>query len=267
MLKIPVLRAVLWLLIVFICLLVVLPSIYLVLWAFAGTETVGVLSPHMSLQWFRRILSDRDWQISLAYSICLAAGASGVGCTVLLFHFYFMRFSTPFFDRLSYVSVLVVVLMPAVAYALALRIVGGLLHVPETELLAAGHLVLVLPLQFFVLESKQEAVNTNLLFAASTLGASHLRSIRFVYFPLMSEALWGAFIVGFFLSFDELVIATFVIDSSFATVPKKLWDQVNRSMDPSPAVISCLAAGAYLTTVILVFVLQKLRRFRRAHMR
>lgn len=259
-LKIPVLRAGLWVLIVIVLVLTVLPSLYLVLWAFGGTETVGLLSPDFSLKWFRRILYSPEWQLSIAYSAILGIVVSGAGCLMLTLHFYFMRYVSLRFDQAAYVSILMVVLVPTISYALALRILGGSLHIHETLLLLIGHVVLVLPIQFFVLESKQEGVATNLLFAGSTLGASHVRNIGVVYLPLMIDALLSAFIVGFFLSFDELVIATFIIDSRLATVPKRLWDEVNRSMDPAPAVISCLVAGAYLSTLFATVLVRRIWR-------
>jgi ABC-type spermidine/putrescine transport system permease subunit II len=227
------------------------------LWAFAGTETVGILASKPSLVWFRRILLEPEWQGALAYSAILAIVVSSISSLALLLHFYFMRYAPPIFDHLAYASVLIVILIPAVAYALALRMIGATFHLPEMVLLFMGHMALVIPIQFFVLESKQETVPSNLLFAGSTLGASHIRNLRFVYAPLILDAIIGAFIVGFFLSFDELVIATFIIDSPRVTVPKQLWDQVNRSMDPAPAVISCLIAGAYLLTLLMSAVVGK----------
>lgn len=257
-LRIPILRACLWFLIILVALFVVLPSVYLLLWAFAGSETVGILAVLPSLHWFRYLLSNPDWQMSITYSVVLAIVVSGIGCAILLVHFYYMRYLSSIFDRLTYASIFLVVLMPTVTYALALRLAGGALHLPEMILLLMGHLVFVLPLQFFVIESKQESIPSNLLFAGSTLGASHFRNIRFVYLPLMADALWNAFIVGFFFSFDELVIATFIIDSPFVTVPRRLWDQVNRSMDPAPAVISCLVAGVCALIVAATLIRRRI---------
>jgi len=258
-LKIPALRVGLWLLIVIIALLAVLPSIFLLLWAFAGTETVGLLSPHTSLHWFKQILSDSEWRDAITYSVILGIITSLVGCITLLIHFYFMRYAPSIFDRVAYINILLLVLIPSVTYALALRILGGALRIPESALLLAGHLIFVIPLQFFMLESKQDSVPTNLLFAGSTLGASHFKNITFVYLPLMKDALWNALVVGFFLSFDELVVATFVIDSPAVTVPRRLWDQVNTNMEPSPAVISCLIVGVYLITLAATYALKEVR--------
>jgi len=266
-LKMPALRVSLWLLASLISLFVVLPPLYLFFWALTGSEVVGVLDDHASTRRFEHILASPEWQASIIYSVILAGLVSIVSCILLLWHFYYMRYVSPLLDRLAYISVLVVILIPAVVYALALRIIGGSLHISEISLLFIGHTIFVIPVQYFVFESKQESISSELLHAGSTLGASHLKNIAFVYLPLMTRALWLAFLVGFFFSFDELVVSTFVIDSTLVTVPRRLWDQVPRSMDPSPAVISCLLAMAFTLTLAattsLRYVLLKLRRSRR----
>ena len=246
----PKMYMMLWALVVLIFYVAVLPSFYLLVWAVAGTETVGVLDIHRSsLHWFGKVLVDHEWQASILYSTTVAIVTSGLGCVLLVTHCYFMRYARPLFDRLAYGAVLLIILIPSVNYALALRAIGGRLGLSEALILAAGHLITVIPLQFFILESRQEAVPSSLLFAGNTLGASHAINLIYVYLPLMKEAIIYSFALGFFASFDELVLATFVLDSPLITVPRRLWSQVDRSMDPSPAVISCLLL---LSVVVVV---------------
>lgn len=247
----PKLYIALWLLVGMIFYLAVLPSLYLFVWAIAGTETVGVLDvQHPTLHWFWQLLSDREWQSSLIYSTVTAIATSFMGCVILLAHFYFMRFASRLLDHLAFASALLIVLIPLVNYALALRAIGGQLGLPEALILALGHLVTIVPLQFFILESRQETVPTSLLYAGNTLGASHISNILRVYLPLMKESLVYAFAIGFFASFDELVIATFVLDSPLITVPRRLWSQVDHKMDPSPAVISSLLLLTVVAAVL-----------------
>jgi len=247
------LRVVLWTVLAVIALVAVMPSLYLLLWAFFGSETVGILERVPSLKWFAEVFANPEWQTSIAYSTVLAFVVSLVSVLALGIHFYCMRYSSALLEITAYAATIVPVILPQVIYALALRVLGGKVGLPELLLVFAGHLVFVLPLQFFVLDAGQETVPTELLYAGSTLGASHLTNITSNYFPLMTRPVIIAFLVGFFFSFDELVIATFVIDSPMVTVTRRLWDQVPRSMVPSPAVIGCslLGASAFLMLLVL----------------
>jgi len=243
-LRMPVLRALFWTVTVIVMALVTAPSIYLFLWAFKGTETVGVLD-HASWRWFQELFLSTEWRESILYSVLLAVSSSAFGTIVLVVHFYFMRFVSPVLDRVSYAFVILSVTVPPVIYALALRILGASWNISEVFLVLLGNVVSVLPVQFFCLEAAQETLPIEMLHAGQTMGATHARNILFVYLPLLRKAVWTAFFVGFFFSFDELVIATFVIDSPLVTVPKRLWDQLPQTMNPMPAVISCLLIATY----------------------
>lgn len=239
-LDIPKVRWCLWLLTTIVIAITVIPSVYLIVWATRGTGTIGQLGSNYSFKWFSTLLTAPQWRQSILYSSILGVSASAIGVSVLVTHFYFMRFAAPAVDRISYGNVVLTVTIPAVIYALALKVLGSRLHVGEVALLATGNLLATMPMQFFVLESVQEAAPSELLCAGCTLGASHLRNLMFVYLPQIRKSVWIVFICGFLFSFDELVIATFIIDSPMVTVPRKLWDAVPNSMEPFPAVIATL---------------------------
>lgn len=226
-------------------LLAVAPSLYSVLWSFMGTEVLGILAPTPTLRWVWQIVADAEWRESLLYSTILALAASTLGTAALVVHFYYVRYARAGFDRAGHVMVLLVALVPVVVYALALTGVAGVLGLPEWSLLLMGQLIAVLPVQFFVVESAQEVAPDDLLFAGSTLGASHWRNLAAVYWPAVRRAAFASFVLGLFVAFDELVLATFLVNSTRVTAPRRLWDQINSQMDPSPAVVSCLLGATF----------------------
>lgn len=254
-LKIPITKIFMWFVFVVISLLVLVPSLFNIIWAFWGTDLVGILDSQSSLTWFRSFFSSSGWKGAFLYSLILAIVVSLSGCIVLTIHFYFSRFILSPLNYIAYILTLLPVVIPAIIYALALRLVGVRLLAPEIILVFIGHCVFVIPMQFFIIESSQETVSSDTLYAGNTLGASHLVNITLNYMPLIRKPLRSAFLVGFFYSFDELVIATFIIDSTFVTVPRKLWDQVPRNMDPMPAVVAVLLLVTYLAITILFSLL------------
>jgi len=259
-LKTPYTKATFATFVIVIILFLLQPIVYLLVWAFWGSETVGILANKPSLGWFEKILFDSGWQKSIFYSGILAISSSLISCGILTIHFYFARFTNLFFEKIAYFSVLLIILIPSITYALSLRIIGTTFGINEYQLMLIGHIVIVLPVQFFVFESKQDSIHSDLLFAGSVLGASHWKNIFFVYLPLIKDSLWSSFVVGFFYSFDELVIATFILNSSSTTVPKRLWDQVHRSMDPSPAIVSTMLLLVYVFPIIIIYGWSKIKR-------
>lgn len=230
-----------------------MPSIYLIYWALCGTADVGVQVQSPSLSWFRIVLGDYEWQRAIIYSVIVASIVAFLGACLSFFHFYYVRIARRFYGRVGLALIVIPVTMPAVIYGIALRIGGAALHLPELVLLIAGHTALVLPFQFFIFESSQERLSTDILHAAHTLGASHGKTLMLVYAPLAKAAFFASCIVGFFASLDEIVIAAFVIDSQYLTVPLKIWNAVPRTLSPAPAVVSSaflgLAAAAWICTL------------------
>jgi len=113
-LKMPILYIALWLLLVLIVFFVVVPSLYNILWAFWGSEIIGILGESPSFSWFHLLLSDSSWRLSLLYSILLAILVSLVGCFVLVLHFYFMRYMPARLGSVGYILTLIPVTAPAV---------------------------------------------------------------------------------------------------------------------------------------------------------
>lgn len=256
-LQAPYLRTILRTLLAFLSIAIVLPLVFLVVWAFWGSETVGLLSKDASFYWFQRVLFSPEWRESIFYSLVLAITTSGMGCGILASHFFFLRYTARWVEYTTFLITIIPAILPAVIFALALRIFGATVGFSEQCLLGIGHIVLVLPVQYFVFEAFQERIPTEMLHAASTLGANPFRNLIFVYVPLVLSAIRSAFLVGFFFSFDEIIIASFIIDSPLITVPKRLWDEVNRSMDPSPAVIATmllLMSFSIITTFIFGWI-------------
>ncbi len=243
-----------------------LPTLYIFVWSFFGTETVGTLNPTPTLNWFQRLANDPDWVDSIIYSIQVAFLTSSICCAILIIHFFSMRYFNPFVTRTASVMVLLPAVLPGVIYALALRSFGGTVGLPESFLVLMGHIAFILPLQFFVLEPAQDRVSSNILYAASILGATRVGVLRAVFIPLILRGIISAFGVGFFFSFDEFVVATFVIDSNnHLTVPRKMWDEWQRSMVPYPAVIGVLLFSFYFLVIWVTLIFQN--RYSSAMMR
>ncbi len=248
-------RAILFGLLAIASLPVIIPSIFLIMWSIFGTETIGFLSESSSLIWFKKVLLNSEWQESLIYSLILGIFTAGIGCIVLTVHFFFLRRVTRVVETLTYTALILTAVIPPVIFALSLRLFGADAQMPEYTLMAIGHLAFVLPVQYFVFETSQENIPSEMLESAITLGASPFRALLMVFVPSVIGAIRSAFIVGFFFSFDEIVIAAFVIDSPIVTVPKRLWDNVHRSMEPDPAVIATILLLLYIAIIFSMLLL------------
>ena len=233
-----------------------LPTLYALVWSLLGTETVGRLRDVPTVTWYHEMLTNPAWLRSITYSAMLATMSSAFCCLILVLHFFSTRYYKTIPNRIAYAFVLLPVVFPAVIYALALRGFGTALGLPEKVTVFMGHMAFILPLQFFVLEPAQDRVPDHVLHSASLLGARPNQVLRSIFVPLVARGLLSSFWVGFFFSIDELVIASFVIDSTDLTVPRKLWDEMQRTMTPESAVVGTLLFLTYITVIVGSLLLQ-----------
>ena len=88
-----------------------------------------------------------------------------------------------------------------------------------------GHIVLSIPYTILVLVPRLERLDVRLEEAARDLGAGVLQTFRLITFPLILPAIVSAFLVAFVLSFDEIVVASFIAGET-TTFPLYLFSQL-----------------------------------------
>jgi len=170
---------------------------------------------------------------------------------------YFSRRKGLFYSVAGLLMLVGPLFLPSVIYALSLRVFASRIAMPETLTLLCGHVALILPLQYLLIEAANVLMNREILENAVIMGATHLEVIRYVLLPLIRRSLIVAFGIGFLISFDEIVVANMVIDSSFITVPKRLWEAIHRKMDPLPAVVGCILLVLIISVVSFVRLSRK----------
>ena len=64
--------------------------------------------------------------------------------------------------------------------------------------------------------------------------------------------------MAFITSWDEVVVASFVLSSSpVQTVPVKMFGYLRDAVDPTPAAVSSLLLGVTLVALVLIYVTQR----------
>ena len=87
--------------------------------------------------------------------------------------------------------------------------------------------------------------------ASLSLGASMSQTLRMVIIPNILPGIISGAIFAFIHSWDELVIVLFVAGRKVFTLPQRMWDGINESLDPT---IAALASVLVLTTVVLLVI-------------
>jgi spermidine/putrescine transport system permease protein len=116
--------------------------------------------------------------------------------------------------------------VPYIALAIGLLIFFNEASVPlGLKTIVMGHIVLSIPYTILVLVPRLERLDVRLEEAARDLGAGVLQTFRLITLPLILPAIVSAFLVAFVLSFDEIVVASFIAGDT-TTFPLYLFSQL-----------------------------------------
>jgi ABC-type spermidine/putrescine transport system permease subunit II len=114
---------------------------------------------------------------------------------------------------------------------------------PSLLTIVAGHVIVVIPFVILVVGSRLRTYEVELEQAARDLGATPRQVIARITLPIIAPAIFGAFLVAFAFSFDEILITNFTSGTQ-STVPIYILGRLRRLVDP----------GANAVAVILLLI-------------
>jgi len=108
-----------------------------------------------------------------------------------------------------------------------------------------------------VVQSRLLTFDTMLEEAAMDLGATPLKTFFVITLPVIAPALVSGWLLGFTLSLDDLVIASFTTGPGATTLPMRIYSQVRMGVTPEINAISTVLIGLVGTGVVVASLLQK----------
>jgi len=233
------------------------PLVILVIFSFNDREFVSFPWEGFTFRWYQTFLDNDEIFKSLRISL-LVASVTAVVTTVLAIPASIALVRRRFFAK-SLVSgmMLAPLVIPLVVLGISLLILFNTIGIEASPLtVVIGHVVIALPFAILTLVPRLERIPVSLEEASRDLGANWLTTFRQITFPLMAPALFSAFLLSFVISFDEVVVASFVAED--ATFPVYLLSQL-RLPRQLPQVIA-VAVVILVISAIIVIAAEVLRR-------
>ncbi|HEU4448672.1 MAG TPA: ABC transporter permease [Gaiellaceae bacterium] len=141
--------------------------------------------------------------------------------------------------------------VPYIALAIGLLVFFNEVSVrPGFSTIVMGHVVLSIPYTILILVPRLERLDVRLEEASRDLGAGALQTFRLITFPLLLPALVSAYIVAFVLSFDEIVVASFIAGDT-TTFPLYLFSQLRfPTLLPQVIAVACIVMAASVLVLV-----------------
>ncbi len=148
-------------------------------------------------------------------------------------------------------ALLAPLVIPLVVFGISLLVLFNTVGIPLSPLtIAVGHIVVALPFAILTVVPRLERIPSELEDAARDLGAGAGTAFRTITLPLLAPAVLSAFLISFVISFDEVVVASFVAGDE-PTFPLYVFSQIRlpRQLPPVIAVaVVVMLVSALVTT-------------------
>ncbi len=245
-----------------------IPILLMMVLSFNGSRLVSVWGG-FSTKWYGELLGN-DQLLNAAWLSIKVAGLSATLAVVLgtLAGYVLTRFG-PFRGRVMMAGIATAPLvMPEVITGLALLLLfvamEDFIGWPQGRSLTTiviAHATFCMAYVTIVVQSRLAQMDGVLEEAAQDLGARPWRAFVDVTLPMLAPALISGWLLAFTLSFDDLVIASFVSGPGSSTLPMVIFSKVRLGVSPDVNALATILIG-FVGTCVFVYSWRVGRRLR-----
>jgi len=245
-----------------------LPIVFLVMFSFSDSKSVGFPIPGWTLRWYEGLPENGPLLGAIGQSVStaliVAAAATLVGTMAA---FPLVR-SGMRFPNVARILFTMPIMMPGLIIGIGILIfLANYLHVVLSQLtVIAGHLVLTMPFVILIVSARLQGFDRRLEWAAADLGASPAQVMRRIVLPLILPAILAGALISITLSIDEFVVTFWTVGPKL-TLPIYIYTQIKFGVTPEVNAVATLVLLFSVLSLALAYGLAvavgRLRRGRR----
>jgi len=213
--------------------------------------------PGLSLQWYEQLLdTSRSRPIhraagnSLYVALIATFGAAVLGTMAALAIARRPARWARALDTL-FMSPLI---LPGIAFGLAALVYFTLIGLrPSLDLIALGHLMVIVPFVLRTTTASLSQLDPALLESSSSLGASWFYTFRRVTFPTILPGIAAGAFLAFIASLDNVPVSLFLAGPRSDMLPIRMWGMMESTLDVRVAAVS----GVMIAVVVVLMLLME----------
>lgn len=247
------LKTLLWYAFVAVALLFVMaPILVLVFSSFDDSNFFRFPPRQLSLRWYGATLGNAEYQRSLLNSAVLGLVAAAISLSTGSMAALAIVRSPLRRTRAVEALLLAPLLLPLIVWAIALLQVYARVGLSSSLFgLILAHATITVPYTVRIMIATLGQIDANLELAALSLGARPGRVLARITLPLALPGLITSAAFSFLVSFNDVIVSSFIAGATWITFPVRLYAQLRgQGIDPIT-----LAIGALIIAGILILVL------------
>ena len=231
----PRLRSVLWLGYFFM----LAPLIYVIVFSFNDSRFVSVWSG-FSLKWYHHLWNNKVLMKATVISLQVAflsasiAVLLGTIAAVTYTRFPQMR-GRGFFSFISIAPMVLPEVVLGMAFLMAYLVLQDWVGLPRNRgmlTIIIAHATIGMAYAFIMIRNRLKNFDSAVIEAAMDLGATPLSIFFKITIPIIAPTLISAWLLVFILSFDDLVVASFVSGAEVTTLPMAIFSSIKFGLTP-----------------------------------
>jgi len=238
----------------------ILPLVVIVPMSLTAGTMLTLPTPGWSMRWFETVLTDDRWIGALNNSLIVGAGSTLLAVALgtpaaigLAWGRFPGRGALLALIAVPLVLPIVVIAVAVFAFYASLGMVGSRLS------LVMVHAGLAAPVVVTTVMASLQTFDRTLLRAAASLGASPWTAFRRVLLPMIAPGVAVGGLIGFVISFDEVVVATYLTTAEQRTLPRMIFSGVRESISPAIAAAAVLLVLSSAVILLATVYLQNVR--------
>ena len=249
--------------------LLYIPMMLMIIFSFNSSRLVSVWAG-FSTKWYLALLENDALLAALGKSLLIAFCAASISTIFgILIAIAFTRFGSFKSRLLLSIMASVPLVMPEVVTGLSLLLLfiamESLLGWPAgrgIDTIIIAHATFGMCFAAVVVQARLRSSDRSIEEAARDLGTRQPMVFLTITLPLIAPSVVAAWLLAFTLSFDDLVIASFVSGPGSSTLPILIFSKVRLGITPEINAIASILFGIVAASVIIAAYLINLRRER-----
>lgn len=210
----------------------------------------------VSLKWYLKLFAEKEWLEALLSSLelslltTLISGFLGLLSAIALYDVN----RKPMRGNIGFSLVTMPMFAPSIVLGIGLSWITEVLGLPGMLSIALSLSIVTTPLFLICVLVAMQGVDSQLKYAAASLGANRLTTFILVTLPLIKKGVVIGSFISFLSAFDELVISLFVIPPEIQTLPIKFWSSLRFYASPLIAPVSTVMWLAMVIVLTFTFI-------------
>lgn len=217
------------------------PLLIIVPMSLTSGNALAFPTPGYSLRWYQELLDDPRWLSSFWNSVVIAVTSTLLSSLLGIPAAIGLAWGSFPGKRIVYAVIAAPLVAPVVIVGVAAYFFFATLGLAGSKWgIILTHTAMAVPVMITTVVASLAGFDRTLVRAAASLGAGTGRIFFRVILPLIAPGVISGAIIAFIISFDEVVVASFLSTGNERTLPRMIFSGVRESVSPAIASVAVL---------------------------